>query len=119
MKDPPAAESGRVYKTIDARCKACRVYGGREKRCIALKTWRAWGNKHSKCPRVDLDLDNAEAASVLMFTLDERLRALAPALVEALLADVPPQRRALVLTRVRAALMEPTVMAIMYPKHEE
>jgi len=54
-----------------------------------------------------------------MFTLDERLRALAPALVEALLADVPPQRRALVLTRVRAALMEPTVMAIMYPKHEE
>lgn len=32
---PPAAESGQVYKTLDARCQACVVMGGQEGPCLS------------------------------------------------------------------------------------
>ncbi len=65
------------------------------------------------CPRVDLDPDNAEAADLVGALIDERLRPLAPALLEAW--DLDSEDRECVIGRARSALCDAGVVAIMYP----
>jgi hypothetical protein len=72
-----------------------------------------------QCPREDLDPDNGESADLLNFLTDERLRPLAHAMFESLCWDRSPADRVSLMRRAEAALCDPDVIAIMYPKPPE
>lgn len=80
----------------------------------------AYRARYSKdCPRVELEADNAEAAQLLGFLTDERLRPLAPAMFDALCGDFSGEDRVTIMQRAQAALSDPGVMAIMHPEPAE
>lgn len=75
MTEPPAAESGTVYETVDARCGACVVKGGTEAKCVSQQWEQAIGSALGReCPRVDLPVELYPVAEILEFAVSERLR---------------------------------------------
>ena len=75
MTDPPAAESGTVYESVDARCGACVVKGGEEAKCVSKEWEIAIGQPLGKvCPRVDLLPELQPVAEILEFAMNDRLK---------------------------------------------
>lgn len=120
--EPPAAESGIKYETVDARCEACVVKGGTEAKCVS-KAWEEVIGDHlgKVCPRVELMPELHPVAEVLEFALNEKLR---PAL--GLRAELIGESYAMtsedlndVLSLVSATVSHPDVVAILNPKPVE
>ena len=89
------------------------IQGGPERPCRSASELRAYEEEHGqRCPRVELDPENAAAAEVLSFLFSEETRALAPGLFEALSADLPPEEKAAVLSRIHGALHDRTVVQL-------
>lgn len=74
-----------------------------------------WQKRGRKCPYAPLSDENDAAASILLTTLPEHSRPIAPALADALLADLSNEERADTLLRVSTALRSEAVIAAMYP----
>lgn len=119
MRDPPAAESGRVYGSVEERCRACEVNGGDESPCISDERIRWWQEHHGRpCPRVELDERNAEPMVLLGWLIHDDLEPLVPEYARALLAGRPASERETILARVGRAMRSKELMARLHPSAE-
>lgn len=60
------APSGKIYRSLDARCQACTVKGGPEKRCAKWPRQFAKENPHGyRCPRREFPDDDGPELGAL------------------------------------------------------
>lgn len=98
-----------TYSSLDERCNACRVYGGRQGPCqspAALRIERATTGR--PCPRVLIDPANVEALELIWYALRDDSAGLAM-LFPLLTHDIAPAASLAILRRVRAVAADPAV----------
>ena len=78
------------FDSIEARCNACKVYGGTYNPCLKPALLASYRREQERlrrsgehagpphCPRVILDPENATAAEMAMWCLNESLRNMVP-----------------------------------------
>jgi len=119
--EPPACsrtENGRpvVYESVEARCRACEVYGGIEEKCISdAESERIMAKTGRPCHRVDLSLGNSIPAAIIGWLRHPDLQPLAALMTQQILEPYTPEERALLLARVKFALSDDIVLGILHP----
>jgi hypothetical protein len=116
-KPPPGARQ--EYRTVDERCMACEVMGGSERNCQSKPDQRKLLARTGRpCPRVELEPANLAAWEMVTLGLNETVRPLLPLHLEAVAEeeglDASEQRD--LINRVRHALSDQAVTAILYPE---
>jgi hypothetical protein len=92
------------------------MQGGDEPPCLPETLLREFEKEHDRpCPRVVLAAQNALAAELVGFLLDERLRCLAPDLVRARTRWMSAATRSSLLLRLARALQDRHVSKALYP----
>jgi hypothetical protein len=120
MREIPAAESGRVYGSVEERCGACQVNGGDEPPCIPEARVRWYEEHHGRpCHRIELDGRNLDAYRLLGWLIHDDLKPLAPIYARELLRRLPRGGREAILDRVAHALRSDAVMARLHPDPEK
>ena len=119
-REVPAAESGRVYGSLEERCGACEVNGGDEPPCISADRMRWWQQERGRpCPRVEIDPRNAEAFLMIGWLIHDDLKPLAELYARELLRTFPAEDRGRLLSRVATALRSPEMGARLHPQAED
>lgn len=119
MRTIPVATSKTKYRTLDERCAACRVYGGREDPCVGPKILAKIQEEHGRpCPRVELAPGNIAAANLIVYLCDRDLQPLALAMYEATVESeaMTPEDRLTLLGRVSAAVHDEEVANTLHPR---
>lgn len=104
FREPPAAESGTQYKTVDERCQACEIKGGDEPPCQPphLLTLELQ-NFGKPCPRRELRPEDAPTAELFWLAMDPRLKHLWSETFSVLLESASKRERLSVIRRIRRA----------------
>ena len=93
------------------------MLGGDEPPCLPESLLREIQEEHGRpCPRVQLAPQNAVAAELVGFLLDERLRPLAADLVRIRTRWMEPGARSLFILRLARALQDKHVTKALYPE---
>jgi hypothetical protein len=122
---PPAAESGQVYKSLDARCAACVMFGGDEGPCVSDDMLEAEErvNGHP-CPRREFpDSDGPILAKLVQLGAIHGMgwnsSPLFTELFRVRFGDAPLEHQKRMLMRILAAFGDEQVRAFLFPQAGE
>jgi hypothetical protein len=112
------APSGKVYRSLDARCAACTVKGGGEKRCAPWPRELAKENPHGyRCPRREFpDADCVELSSLVSLGARNESGHLFAKRWELAFGDLPATDQARLFDRMLAAYGDELLASIFWPK---
>jgi hypothetical protein len=111
------APSGKVYASLDARCAACTVKGGSEKRCGPWPREYAKENPHGyRCPRREFpDADSAELSGLVSLGARTESGHLFRLRWDLAFGDRPVTEQARLLDRMLAAYGDELLATVFWP----
>lgn len=119
---PPASipeDDGKVptFRSMDERCNACEIYGGRQPPCQPKSNLRLIERTYGRpCPRIVLDPENVGVVRLASAMLSEASRQFARDLWLELTDGLPKEARLRVRRRAMAAVNSRQVSEALYPK---
>lgn len=122
VKEPPAASSGKVYNTVEARCFACVVNQGSEEPCLPADHMTVRQKQTGRpCPFVSLATQNMLPAQLISCLIADDTKPIAALLAQAAMdeQELDASERVSLLSRVRSTLHNRDIVDVLHPPIEK